>query len=82
MGLGSEEQKKRTVFRDYVGKHDWKATVNSPDDARALINKIKDNLMKDPNGQYFMDAYAGPKIRLLEAYIANNKIIPLKQFKP
>jgi len=82
MGLGSKEQEKRIVFRERAGAYDWKKVVNSREDASRLINDIRSNLMKDPNGQYLMDAYAGPKIRLLEQYIANGKDIPLKQFKP
>lgn len=81
MGLGSKDDQKRTVFREYAGKHDWKATIKSVADAKALIATVQENLAQDPNGKFIMDAYMGLKLRLLEAYIANGKDIPLKQFK-
>ncbi len=68
MGLGSEDESIRNEFRSAVGKHDWKSAINGVEDAERTMDKIKENLSIDGNGDYLMAAYMQKKMDLLKEY--------------
>ena len=68
MGLGSADEKRRKEIKSVLPKNDWKAKVRGSAQARETYEIILAQLAKTSDGKYLIDAYAGQKLRQLEAY--------------
>jgi hypothetical protein len=79
MGLGSKEEQQRQELRTYAGKHDWKAAIKTPDDAKELVRTLKAQCTDDI-GKYIIDAYMGQKILWLERYIQSGSGVTFKEY--
>lgn len=79
MGFGNPTTRK-TFQKEVAGKSNWRDSIDSPNAAYTMIQQIKTNLAKDPNGPYLLAAYCHDKIKELEDYIANGKGKTLKEY--
>lgn len=69
MGLGSKDDQQKKELQNAAGRSDWKDNIKGVEDAELFMDRVKQNLEIDGNGEYLMAAYMGAKMRQLEDYV-------------